>query len=198
MIKHKDTLTVNIVVADRNEAPGMPMAAPPGASISGPGSEEVMEGHTGMVATYRVRGSDETPGWSLTGDDRGDFEINQDGVVTFRNVPDFEAAADNGRDNEYEITVNARIGTETLTRDVMVMVTNEDDPGSVSLDSTAPRVGTPITARVTDPDGGVTGESWQWDRSADGSTGWAPIVRVSSGTYTPVVADVGNYLRADA
>ena len=53
-----------------------------------------------------------------------------------------------------------------------------------------------LTASVDDPDGGVTGDTWQWASSSDGSTGWAPIAGVSSDTYTPEPADVGNYLRA--
>ena len=38
--------------------------------------------------------------------------------------------------------------------------------------------------------------TWQWASSSDGSTGWADIA--TSDVYTPVDADVGNYLRATA
>ena len=92
---HTDTLTVNIMVTDRNESPAVPRAvppAPPGPGISGDSSVVVTEEHTGMVATYMVVGSDETGTWSLNGDDRSDFEINQDGVVTFRKRARFRGA----------------------------------------------------------------------------------------------------------
>ena len=40
---------------------------------------------------------------------------------------------------------------------VSVRVTNEDDPGEVTLISSPPRVGTPLTAVLTDPDGAHPG-----------------------------------------
>ena len=36
-------------------------------------------------------------------------------------------------------------------------VTNVDEPGTVSLSSSAPQVGSPLTAALSDPDGGVSG-----------------------------------------
>ena len=72
-----------------------------------------------------------------------------------------------------------------------------DLPGSVTLSPEgAPEVGTEITATLTDPDGGVTGEIWQWQRSADGVT-WTAIDGASTASYTPVEADVGMMLRAN-
>jgi hypothetical protein len=38
--------------------------------------------------------------------------------------------------------------------------------------------------------------SWTWQRSADGSTGWANIIGATSITYTLVEADDANYVRA--
>ena len=126
---HTDTLTVNIMVTDRNEAPEMPRAAPPGPSISGRSSVDVMEGHTGMVATYMVLRSDATATWTLTGDDRSAFNIGQsDGMLTFGATPDFGNPADADRDNTYEITVNAAIaGGDPLIMDVTITVTDVMD-----------------------------------------------------------------------
>ena len=112
---------------------------------------------TDAVATYRDcgprRADEATVTWSLTGDDRSDFNIGRsDGMLTFRATPDFENPADNGGDNTYEITVNAAIaGGDPLSMDVTVNVTNEDDPGTVRLSSTAPRVGAAITASMERP-----------------------------------------------
>ena len=39
--------------------------------------------------------------------------------------------------------------------------TTPDQPGSVSLTTTTPVVGSPVTATLTDPDGGISGASWQ-------------------------------------
>ena len=53
-----------------------------------------------------------------------------------------------------------------------------------------------MTASLRDPDGGVTGEAWQWARSQDGATNWEDIGTAASNAYTPVAADEDNYLRA--
>ena len=44
--------------------------------------------------------------------------------------------------------------------------TTPDQPGSVSLTTTTPVVGSPVTATLTDPDGGIYGASWQWQTSS--------------------------------
>ena len=75
-------------------------------------------------------------------------------------------------------------------------VADVDDPGVVTLDVTAARVNTAITASLTDPDGSVTGLAWQWQRSTD--TGYADITGATNASYTPVAADVGKTLRAVA
>ena len=59
-------------------------------------------------------------------------------------------------------------------------------------------VGTPITATLTDPDGGVTGITWKW-AVADAANGTSTdIIGATSASYTPVEADVGKFLRATA
>ena len=114
----------------------------------------------GMVRSYEVAGpgaGDATATWSLTGDDRGDFDIgSSDGVLTFKNTPDFETPADNGGDNAYEVTVNARVGggNPHVMTTVMVMVTNEDEDGVVTVLPSQPAVGSPVRATLVDEDGG--------------------------------------------
>ena len=197
-----DTVTVTIMVSDRNEAPGTPTEAPPGASIVGDSNPDVVEDVDGSgnreVTTYRVIDTDETAAWSLTGDDRADFNLgSSDGVLSFRNMPDYENPADNGGDNTYEITVNARVGTETLTLDVMVKVRNEDEDGEVTIDGpSAPGVGSTLTATVSDPDGGVTSESWQWARENSTTGNYDNIGGATFDTYTAVKDDVGSRLQA--
>ena len=82
--------------------------------------------------------------------------------------------------------------------DVTINVNNVDEAGTVSMSTTWPREGTTLSASLTDPDGSVSDTSWQWARSANGSTGWRDIVRANSYTYRPVANDGGNYLRATA
>ena len=145
------------------------------------------------VTGYAIRG----------GADSGKFSIvAATGELSFTTAPDFENPADAGANNEYVVAVRATSGAggraRTATRTITVTVLNVDEMGTVTLSSTAPpQVGTAITASVTDPDGVVTGETWQWARSADGSTGWADT-GATSAAYTPVQADEDNYLRATA
>ena len=47
------------------------------------------------------------------------------------------------------------------------------------------------------PDGSVTGTSWQWQKSSDGSTDWTDVGTDSS-SYTPTDTDMGSSLRATA
>ena len=75
---------------------------------------------------------------------------------------------------------------------------SEDDDGMVTLSTRTPEVGSAITATLSDPDGGVTGATWQWEKSSNGSTGWTDIQGATSASYTPGQSDAGIYLRATA
>ena len=88
--------------------------------------------------------------------------------------PNFEALGSADGDNVYEVTVKAastRAATERATEksttvDVMVTVTNVEEAGTVSLSASQPRVGIEMRADTpVDPDGGVTGVTWQWEKS---------------------------------
>ena len=79
--------------------------------------------------------------------------------------------------------------------DTSWLVTNQ--AGSVSLDSTAPVVGTALTATLTDPDGGVSSTTWQWQNKSDGGE-WTDISDATASSYTPVSADVGKALQVTA
>ena len=50
---------------------------------------------------------------------------------------------------------------------------------------------------LEDPDGGVSGVSWQWERSMN-LTAWMTIPGGESAAYTPTEADEGYHLRATA
>ena len=59
------------------------------------------------------------------GGDNDLFNINSStGVVTFKVSPDFEAPADAGGNNVYDITVHANDGTLDTTRNVAIAVTD--------------------------------------------------------------------------
>ena len=83
-----------------------------------------------------------------------------------------------------------------------------DRPGTVSLFSARPRVGTVVSAALSDPDGlegGGSGPaassgaiSWSWARSSDG-TAWTGVEAYDDGdSYVPTEADEGMLLKAEA
>ena len=155
------------------------------------------ENGDGPVGTFRAHDQDgDSITWSLGGPDADLFSID-DGVLSFREPPDFEhpESASNGARlaarNVYTVTIRAAGGT----RGVTVTVTDVDEAGTVSIDRPQPQVDRLLSASLLDEDGGVTDERWQWARSRDGRT-WTNIEGAISPGRTPVPADAGMYLRA--
>ena len=67
----------------------------------------------------------------------------------------------------------------------------------------APQVGETITGAVMDPDGGVTGESWQWAKTMDDTdrrdmNSWMPITGATDAAYMVTADDTDHYLRVMA
>ena len=156
------TVTVMITVTDENDP----------ATITGVETVEYAEDRTDVVATFSATDVDEDADdieWSLEGVDEGIFEIDG-GVLTFEDPPDFEdkkdkdedllSAGDQGaRDNMYQVTVVA----SGAQQDVVVEVTDVDEPGKVTFTQPQPQVSRSLMAMGPgDPDAGVTGESWMW------------------------------------
>ena len=182
--------------------PGGPLQAQDGGPIM------YAESGTGPVVTFTAvdpEGADVV--WTLGGADASDFKI-EGGVLTFAKSPDFEAATGgvgNGNSNTYNVTVQASDGragdAKQSTQEIMVMVTNVDEPGKVTLPTLQPVDGIALMAAHTDPDGGMGDQKWQWATSTDGST-YTDIVQegtkedATTDTYRPVSGDVGEFLRA--
>ena len=73
---------------------------------------------------------------------------------------------DANTDNVYEVTVQATDGDGNRgMKSVKVTVENENEDGVVTLSKTQPRVGIAVTASLTDPDGSISGLTWQWSIS---------------------------------
>ena len=113
---HGASLPVTVTVTDVNEGP----------IISGTGQFIVRENHDAVLGTYTGRDPEDPDlaitRWSVTGRDRGDFAINEDGELTFHNPPDYERPADSDRDNTYEVTVRASDGSNYGNFEVTVTV----------------------------------------------------------------------------
>ena len=133
------------------------------AEITGPAALTRTENFEGLLATFSPAGQgdlDVKPSWRLTGADSGDFTIDREsGELTFRSIPDHERPADSNRDNVYNFTVQVSDGSYHETLDVMVTVTDVNEPPAVTgRDSLSFRENTPVTTRLhtyraTDPEG---------------------------------------------
>ena len=92
--------------------------------------------------------------------------------------------------------------TIDATTSVSIEVINIDDPGTVTLSTTAPRVGSMLTASISDQDGTPLLTKAQWSRAPradalfidiDGANHYAP--QRAESNYTPTAADQGKYLK---
>ena len=70
--------------------------------------------------------------YHLMGSDGAKFQLSGDGVLSFRQKPNYEMPADRDRDNVYEVTVRASDGTLHEDRMVSVTVTNVDEEPEIS------------------------------------------------------------------
>ena len=169
-------------------------------------------GATVNVNVYNVVDEDRraaTNEWSLEGEDKDQFQLigNVGRTLVFRNQPDYETPADADGDNVYKVTVVTLDGEGGRGEfDVCIAVMNINEAGKITLrdeegnELLQPYAHGRITADLTDPDGGVTGVMWDWERSqlnppfaTDGG-----ITDPMSATYTPTNADTSFFLRVTA
>ena len=199
-----NVVTVNIAIVDVDETPTFT------AGLNAISHDEGGDPQVGNA--YVVddpEGTDIT--WSVGGTDADDFSISSSGVLEFQNTPDYEASTDSGRNNVYDITVEATdTGDNTVSRNVRVTVENMEEAGIVILTHTVPEVGANLTASLSDPDR-ARSVSWRWYRgnvfvdgppnnttkcSVQSPTDPCEIDRVTSSTYRPTTADEGSHLTA--
>ena len=216
----------------------------PGGSLHAQQSEEFFtyaENGTGPVATFTASDPEgATPiVWSLAaadaaidvngnGDtedpediaapatvDEGDFKIDQNGVLSFKNSPNFEAPTGGGVETvlkTYQVVVRASDGNKNDYFKVTVTVTDVEETGKVTW-TVAPsgiaapstdigllqfRSGASLTAVVEDEDtfAPSPGTIIKWYRSSSRS---ATGTEIFTGISYPVVdADVGSYIRVVA
>ena len=220
------SITVTIYVTDADEAPEIRDRAV--SSANGQRTLNYAENGDGPVARFTASDPEGAMpvAWSLTTTAVGDleasdiedrllFKIDQNGVLSFKDSPNYEDPEDDGEGNEYRVTVQASDGNQIGYFEVTVNVTDEEETGKVTwsvdpdgTDSVAAvsglrqfQSGAVLTASVTDPDA-VTGSNnngnissvttWKWYRGSSVITG--EIVNI----YTVVDGDVGNTIRVMA
>ena len=147
------TKAVAITVTNVNEAP----------TITSGDAASFAENGTGTV--YTAAATDQDAGttltYSISGADAALFNINATtGAVTFKSSPNYEAPADAGGNNVYDVTVTASDGTNITTKAVAITVTNVNEAPTITSGATASfaenGTGTVYTAAATDPDAGTT------------------------------------------
>ena len=128
---HTDTLDVAVTVSDQSEGP----------EISGPQSLSFTENleESRILAAYTAIDPEDPSAvitrWSLSGSDAGDFAINENGELSFRNVPDYERPADSGRDNVYNFSVRASDGRNYGYLEVTVVVNDINEALAITTTS---------------------------------------------------------------
>ena len=167
-------------------------------------------------------------GVAAAGDPDGDsltYSVSGTGAAEFNNVFNFDTATGeitvkSGANIDYEsshksysVTVSVTDGedasgaaesppTSDATTSVRIEVINIDDPGIITLSTTAPRVGSMLTASISDQDGSPLLTKAQWSRAPradvmfidiDGANHYTPNRGESN--YTPTAADEGKYLK---
>ena len=191
-----DMITVTVMVTDVNE----------GAAIDEVETVMYAENDTDPVATFSATDPEgDAITWKLAGAgvDNGKFAIGEDdGVLTFKDSPDYESAGDGDEnpdsvisqgveDNMYKVSVTANDGSAFA---LTVEVTDEDEPGSVSLDKPQPQVGRALKAIEFDDPDGTNEKSVAWSSGPSTEGPWTDL-EVTNESYTPKAADAGNYLR---
>ena len=206
-----DDATVTLNVTGINESPEFTSPEFTG----GTHSVNFTENSTMVAETFVAKDPEGSSiEWTLSGDHADAFTI-AGGELEFKNAPDFESPTfvdDQGdtitvTNNDYDVTVSAGDGSTTaVTVDLTVNVTNEEEDGTLEVDTFLPKVETPITATLVDDDivGAASNQDWEWATSTKASGGtWNAIDSTlvtdgdanSRSTYTPRTSDAGMYLR---
>ena len=200
VLSGRPELTINEIDSSEADADNPDFVGDPGAEVN----------------VYNVVDEDRraaTEEWRLEGDDAGEFQLigNVGRTLVFRNQPDYENPADANGDNVYKVTVVTFDGDGGRGEfDVCIAVMNINEDGRITLldedgnELVQPRSQGPITADLTDPDGGVTDVVWVWSRAqldppGTGLDGRSPITpAATSATYTPSNDDTSYFLHVMA
>ena len=194
-----DSIEVTITVDDVNEAPEFPSTETGARSVAEntAGGEDI-----GAPVAATDDDSGDTLTYTLGVADLVFFDIVEEtGQLQTKDELDYETKA------SYTVTVSVRDSRDDSgvadtadddSIDVTITVTDEEEDGTVTLSLPWPQIGTELTASLSDPDGSVTGLTWQWASAATATGAFTDIVGAASASYTPVDGDLGKYLQATA
>ena len=186
------TQNIAVTVTDANEAPSFTSSATP----------SVPENTTAVVTVTTSDPEGNTITYSITGGaDAALFTINSTtGALSFIAPPNFEAPADAGANNVYDVVVTANDGANAPTQNITVTVTNVNEgpaitsPNAASFNEDA--TGTVLTVSATDPEGdavsySITGGADSGDLSINPTTG-AITFNATPDFEAPADSDANN------
>ena len=133
---------------------------------------------TGDGSSFTI---DSASGQLLTSDAL-DYETKSSYTVTVnvRDSKDSDGSANTATDASITVTIN---------------LTNVEEPGTASISGTLSG-GSTLTASVTDPDGSISDQTYQWKRSGSAGGTFSDITsNGTSSTYVLVADDVTKYLK---
>ena len=185
-----NTITVTILVSNVNEALAFPSTTDTrtipentdaGVNLGAPFT--ATDGDNDLL-TYSLGSSGNADSFSI---DAVSGQLQTKAPLDYETTP------------SYSVTVTATDPSgadDAIT--VTITVNNLDEAGTVTLSSTQPIEGIPLTATLDDPDEVSGSVTWSWESSPNGSSSWTPISGADTDTYGPVTGDQGRYLRATA
>ena len=147
------TRDITVTVTNVNEAPVVPGSITVAENTTQVLNPAATDQDTPTSLTYSI------PTANSGGNaDCNKFSISNSGVLTFLSAPNFEAPTDSDANNTYLITLQVSDGTNNVTRDIIVAVTNVNEAAPVitsAATATIPENTTaiiPVTATDTDAD----------------------------------------------
>ena len=158
-----DTITVTITVTDVEEAPEFRASETSARSVveNTPADRNIGT----PVAATDDDGDGDSLTYTLDGSDAGSFDIVEtSGQLKTKFTLDYETKS------SYSVTVSVRDSKDAdgnadtvtdATITVTITVIDVEEPGILELSSTQPVVDTALTASLTDPDGSVSGVTWE-------------------------------------
>ena len=199
------SIDVTINVTDVNEKPAFDANAPAAQTVA----ENTAAG-TAIGSPYTATDPDdgETLTYGLEGTDAASFDID-----TSAGQIKTKADLDHEGKETYSVTVTVSDGRDDAGTaedppvvdarlDVTITVTDEDDPGKITLSSQQPSSGNEVTATLEDDDEikSDVDITWLWEKSADKTdpNSWTTIEAATTNSYIPQEEDEGNHLRVTA
>ncbi|MFE1602316.1 beta strand repeat-containing protein [Methylobacterium sp. ID0610] len=184
-------------------------ASAPVITSNGGGDTAALSIPENGTAVTTVTASDPNPAPALTyslagGADANLFTLDaQTGALAFKTAPNFEAPADAGANNVYDVIVTASDGQLSDTQALAIGVTNVNEAasGGVHLASSAQTASSAVLTAsndIVDPDVAQPTIAYRWEASTNGGTTWTAIAGATGASYTPSAAQAGALLRAVA